>query len=1010
MLRPRLALLRRASTTRSFSSTACIAYTPRRASLGTAKNAVEPRATVVLGADGRERRPLPPLGLDGKPVQQPKPVELDEAGAQPLVKEVKTLDNPAALAAKKEVKPRRTRAKKADKGKAKTADEEPDGLDWSQLTPLERTIRQFVQDHPGYTLLTQVGSFFESYFEQAPPVAKILGIKLTSKKFGRGGADKKQHAFAGFPLSHLSKHVSVLIEAGHKVVIVEEFKEHGSEEITRKVTRKVTSGTGVDEAFVSLEKANYVLALGVVDGGSVKEEIGMAYRDVSTGASFTRTTKLKSLRDDIQLVQPKEVVVDERIRGTPLGQRILELLEGEQRREGLVISDTSTEAVPSTSSAVRSSTSAAEDVLLAYLATTLVTTPPPRLSSTYIDPASVMKMDAVTLQSLEIRESLRGGVKGSLMSAVRRTVTPGGQRLLAERLCNPSTELSTINDRLSLVSAFLESIPQTRAYLSGLLRSLDDTPRLLQRLAFRRPNAANDLLGLKRTMRALDDIRATINECVPANPAEAEELGLSPEEHRVLSALLERMGEYRSLADSIEAAVDEEALRERETLEERKAQVMEELGQAGWEKEREKAATEDKEDGLWGDRQPWVIRSDFSSSLVKKHETLASLRQRAAELEQRLRERYKSPNLTLRLVQRIGPGVHVLTRDGCSRIEADPAAMQSQKSGSTRVYVVQEWVNLHREIVQAQDKILGLEKDAMQVLIARTLERYTDLLQTADALAELDVSLGFAELAQERVWCRPEVDESKSLDIVDGRHPTVENALMAQNRAFDPNSVAFAHPDDSPEKPSLVHVLTGPNMAGKSTYLRQTALIVVLAQAGSYVPASSARIGIFDRVFSRVGARDELDRDRSTFMIECDEATSILENATSRSLVLLDELGRGTSPLDGVAIAYGALEHLTHVNRCRTLFATHFHALGSFLGFDPDDPEARGDWEGVEFWCTEAEESEDTVRFPHSIRRGLNDDSGGLTIARLAGMPVRAVLKAQEVRERLRSGEVALHV
>ncbi|GAA6029124.1 hypothetical protein JCM8097_001611 [Rhodosporidiobolus ruineniae] len=986
MLRPRLPLRRLATPLRPLSTTARAAYPPRRAGAGgRGAKPAEEESKVVLDQLGRERRPLPPLGRDGKPLETPPP---SSSSSDP--------PPPAPRA-------RRSRAKKteeAGEGGEKTV----------RMTALEKAVREDLARYPDAILLTQVGSFFESYFEQARTVSKVLGIKLTSKVFGKASdAEKTRHAFCGFPLAQLEKHVSVLVQEGHKVVIVEEFKERGDDRIVRKVTRVVTPGTGVDEAFVSIDKPNYVLALGVVEGASKTEEIGMAYRDVSTGASFTRTSRLSSLRDDLRLVAPREVVVDQQVEGTKLGKAIMEVLEGEQRREGLAVSSTSTEAVPSSSTSVRSPVSAAEDVILSYLATTLVTTPPPRRKATFIDPASVMQLDAVTLQSLEIRESLRGGTRGSLLGAVKRTVSPGGLRLLSERLCNPSTELSTINDRLSLVSSFIDGMPHVRQYLASLLRELDDTPRVLQRLALRRPNAANDLLSLKRTMCALEQIRAAVEEAVPLDVEAAQEAGFTEEEHRVVHALLERMGEYRALADEIEAAVDEEALAAKEAADERKAALVAEFGDGAAEREKEDRAVKGgEEEGLWGERQPWVIRADFSTSVGRLHSELLSLRQQAYDLQSHLRTKYTSKNLTLRTVLKVGPGVHAYSKDGLSKLEADPKAVMHQKSGSTRVYVVQEWVDLHRKITAVQENILALEAEAMQVLIARTLERYHDLLQTADALAELDVTLGFAELAAEQGWERPVLDESKSLEIVGGRHPTVENALMSQNRSFDPNDVAFFHPDDNPKSPSLIHVVTGPNMAGKSTYLRQTAIIVLLAQAGSFIPASSARIGICDRIFSRVGARDELDRDRSTFMIEMDEATSILENATSRSLVLLDELGRGTSPLDGVSIAYGALDHLTHTNRCRTLFATHFHALGALLEVDEKDPLAKGKWEGVEFWCTDVVEEENAVRFPHSIRRGLNVDSGGLTIARLAGMPAKAVLSAMEVRERLRKRALEL--
>ncbi|BGP42232.1 hypothetical protein JCM10450v2_006324 [Rhodotorula kratochvilovae] len=939
---------------------------------------------VVLDEYGIERRSLPPLGLDGRPTTQ-TPAQVEEQ-AKPLKRAVKR------RASKTTVAPASV------DGEQETANAEEEAApSKAVITSLEKAVRADLAAYPDAILLTQVGSFFESYFEQAKTVAKALGIKLTSKQFGKG-PNKVPQPFCGFPLHQLGKHVSALVEAGHKVVIVEEFKEAGVETAVtvRRVTRVVTPGTGVDESFVQLEQSNFVLALGIADGTSVRDDIGMAYRDVSTGASFTRLSKLSALRDDIHLVQPKEVVVDARLKDTKLGERILDLLRGENLREGIMVSETSTDAIPSSSTSVPSPNSAAEAVLLAYLANTLVTTPPPRASAKFVDPAKVMQMDATTLKSLEIRESLRGGVRGSLLGAVRRTVTPGGHRLLIERLCAPSTDLPTIHTRLSLVSAFLDGLPTARSYLRALLRTLDDTPRLLQRLALRRPHPAHDLLGLKRTMRALATVRAEL----------AAGQDLDAEQARAVHELAGQLGQFDALADEIDAAIDEVALTKREEQAEKEAVLAAELG----ERAASRASAEDgaSEEGLWGEAQAWVIRPDFSRKLADLHTQLKDLREEAATLQDALRERYKSKNLTLKTAVRVGPAVHIVVRDGVKEIEKDPQAMVHQRTNSTRLYVIRDWTFLHRKIIETEERIKNLEIEATQVLVARVLENYDNLLHTADALAELDVVMGFAELAEENGWVQPEVNSSSSLEIVDGRHATVENALTAQNRSFTPNSVTFRHVDDYAEDPSFIHVLTGPNMAGKSTFLRQTALIAVLAQAGSYVPTTSARIGIFDRVFSRVGARDELDRDRSTFMIEMDEATSILENATSRSLVLLDELGRGTSPIDGLAIAYAALEHLAHVNRARTLFATHYHRLGALLGYDAADPIARGrgEWEGVEFWCTDVEETEDSVRYVHTIRRGLNSDSAGLVIARLAGMPPRAILAAREMRDRVLRGEV----
>lgn len=278
----------------------------------------------------------------------------------------------------------------------------------------------------------------QSYFDQAPIVARDLHIKLTSKSFGKGDAKTRQ-PFCGFPLAQLSKHVSTLVEKGHKVVIVEEFRERGDVDgslgdIGRGITRIVTAGTGVDEGFVRKEESNYVLALGILDGDSTLDEIGLAYRDISTGASFTKSSNLTKLRDDIALVEPKEVVLDRNLTDSKFGNQIREIINGEEAREAWIVSIAS-QYTSTTSTSLASPKSIAETILQSYLAETLVATPPPNLQATVIDPSRVMQLDSTTLKSLEIRTSLRGGVQGSLLSTVKRTVTPGGTRLLSERLC-----------------------------------------------------------------------------------------------------------------------------------------------------------------------------------------------------------------------------------------------------------------------------------------------------------------------------------------------------------------------------------------------------------------------------------------------------------------------------------------------------------------------------------------------------------------------------------------------
>ncbi|KAI5475711.1 DNA mismatch repair protein MutS [Pseudohyphozyma bogoriensis] len=857
----------------------------------------------------------------------------------------------------------------------------------AQPLSLEEQVRANILKYPDTLLLTQVGNFYESYFTQAPLVAKLTAIKLTTKVF-KG----VRHPFCGFPLAALPKHLSTLVEKGYRVVVVDELGDDGpaddldldvdvglpaptkkARELKKRVvTRIVTPGTGVDEGFINTESNNFILAIGFPDApiSSPPDPIPLtlAYRDVATGDAFLRHSSSKTLRDDLLLIAPVEVIAP-----TPFPPALVDLLRAEESREPFLLSFL---ASADSVDPPRSQNPAAEDVLKEYLSETLLSTPPPDVMPTEVDPSQVLQMDSVTLQSLEVRASLRGGTKGSLLATVKKTVTPGGGRLLVERLCAPSTNLTEINSRLTLVNLLIRT-PPLLGYLRAALSTLDDTSRHLQRLSMRRPGAASALLSLKRSIRIMEDIKIYL----------LNDWGsLNEEERTVLQHLKARMGEHAELADGIEKAIDEQSLLALERRNERLKLLAEDLGEGGAEKE-----LEDKDEGevgVWDRNEPWVVRHDFSPELAELHEERTAIATQAERLEQACRTKYGAPSLKLKTAPKLGAVVWVKNSE--SRIIKEnegKAVTLLNKSGSTRWYAMSQWTAVHTALAKVDRKIRRFESKAIGDLVYVTLESYLALSDMSRVLDELDVAQGFAHVAAEG---------STSTSIINGRHPTVEMALMAEGRMFTANSIAFSHPD------AFLHCLTGPNMAGKSTYLRQNALIILLAQTGSYVPATSANIGIVDRIFSRVGARDELDRGRSTFMIEMDEAASILEAATDKSLVLLDELGRGTSPLDGLAIAYAAIEHLVHINRSRTLFATHYHRLGELLGYDKRNPEkkAESEWKGVEFWCTDVEESDDNgVRYSHVLRRGLNDDSAGLLIAKLAGIPERAIKVAEKIRQ-----------
>ncbi|KAM0752726.1 hypothetical protein T439DRAFT_311397 [Meredithblackwellia eburnea MCA 4105] len=852
-------------------------------------------------------------------------------------------------------------------------------------TVLEKTVLRDMARFPDCIVLTQVGTFFESYFEpQAPLVAKVTGIKLTTKLFGKGDR-KHREPFCGFPVGQLAKYLPTLVDAGHKVVLIEESKDSRGN-IDRKVTRIVTPGTGVDDAFVRQDEVNFVLAVGVrkMSGIDGKDERGdgkgtgivdLAYRDISTGSSFTRQSSLAQLRDDILIVEPREVVVADSLHKSAFGKQVLEVLQAEEQREKWIMSR-----------APKVKEDASGDVVLdSYITSTLRTAKLPSTPTTEVDASRFLQMDSATLKSLEIRDSLRGGVRGSLVSTVRRTVTAGGARLLVERLCNPSTEIGEIDRRLSLVSAFLNS-PGSRQYLRALLKPLQDTSRSLQKLSLRR-GTATDLLDLKKTLDVVLETRRTIED---------ELDGKSEEETVALEELMSRMRSHDDLRRKIEGAIDEDALAVRLREAERRASLAETVGVEAAAKQVDEELGGSLTEGQWGRNQDWVIKPDYNKQLIALHQDLIQSRTAASTLEKSLQSKYDAKNLSLKFVPKTGAVIHFVIRDGTAEVDQDTKLVLAGKSSSTRMYLLTEWTALYTGIRETIRKIELVENGLVQALVDDAVEHYVSLRETISALDELDLSLGFAELAREMELVKPVLNNSTELNIIGGRHPSVQHALKLKGRPFVSNSINFSPPN------SFVHCITGPNMAGKSTYLRQNALIVVLAQAGSFVPAESATIGIVDRVFSRVGARDELDRDRSTFFIEMDEATTILNGATEKSLVLFDELGRGTSPLDGLAIAFAALEHLVHVNKSRTLFATHYHRLGELMGYAESTHRGQESFSGVEFWCTDVQEEDNTVAYSHSLRRGLNSDSAGLIIARLAGMPDRAVRVAQEIRDRFR--------
>jgi DNA mismatch repair protein MutS len=549
-------------------------------------------------------------------------------------------------------------------------------------------------------------------------------------------------------------------------------------------------------------------------------------------------------------------------------------------------------------------------------------------------PASVMQIDAATRRNLELAATLAGERKGSLVATIDRTVTAAGARLLADHLAAPLTELAAIAGRLDAVEFFVDR-PELRAALRERLKRCPDIERGLTRLSLGR-GGPRDLAVLCQSLGETAALRGML-----AEP------GLVPLPERLATAQ-RGLGEHGALVERLRRALAAEL-------------------------------------PLFA-RDGGFIAAGYSDELDEWRGLRDESRRMIAALQARYAGETAIGALKIRHNNVIGYYIEVSANHAG---KLGPEFIHRQTMAGAQRYTTTELADLETKIASAAERALALELRLYEDLVAEVMARRAEIAAAAAALATLDLAAALAELAAAALWVRPAVDETTAFDIVGGRHPTVETALAASGNggAFVANECGLAE--------DRIWLVTGPNMAGKSTFLRQNALIAILAQMGSYVPARSARIGIVDRLFSRVGAADDLARGRSTFMVEMVETAAILNQAGPRSFVILDEIGRGTATFDGLSIAWATLEHLHEVNCCRTLFATHYHELTALAAKLP----------ALACHTMRVKEWKGDVVFLHEVGPGTADRSYGIHVAKLAGLPKSVTARAEEVLCVLEKGE-----
>jgi DNA mismatch repair protein MutS len=813
----------------------------------------------------------------------------------------------------------------------------------SDATPMMAQYLEIKSQMPTALLFYRMGDFYEMFFDDAVAAAQALDITLTK----RGTHMGLPISMCGVPYHSAEGYLLTLIRKGFRVAIAEqmedpsEAKKRGYKSVVRReIVRLVTPGTLTEDALLEARAHNYLAAF-----AHVRDQSALAWVDISTGALHVMPCPVVRLAPELARLAPSEVLVcegaDTAIDAMIADQRSArtELAKGSfdsVSAEKRLCAQFKVGSLEAFGNFDRAEVSAL-GALLDYLSLTQRGQLPLLQPPRREDARSAMLIDAATRRNLEITQSMNGGREGSLLAVVDRTVTALGARLLARRLPNPSCDLTTILARQSAVQFFCDQA-QLRIDLRDLLRGVPDLERALSRLALDR-GVPRDFGHIRDGLIAAARIGATLGD--------GDGLGLTLADLNACNALIERLDQCL-IAELPLFARDGGFIA------------------TGHDPELDEVrALRDEGRGVIAGMERGFVDETGINSLKIKHNNV------------------------------LGYFVETTTAHADKMMALSSRFIHRQTTANQVRFTTVDLNALETKILNAGGRALELELQHFSMIRDDILTQSGQIGLICRILAELDLASGFADLAIQENWAAPNLDNSTAFDIDQGRHPVVERALRRAGGVFVANSC-----DLSQGSTPAIWLLTGPNMAGKSTFLRQNALIALLAQAGSFVPAKRAHIGIVSQLFSRVGASDDLARGRSTFMVEMVETAAILNQADARAMVILDEIGRGTATYDGLSIAWATLEHLQAVNRCRALFATHYHELTALAG----------KLTGVENATVTVKEWNNEVIFLHEVKRGAADRSYGVQVARLAGLPPSVIDRAKTILQQLESGQPKLSI
>jgi len=829
-------------------------------------------------------------------------------------------------------------------------------------TPSMAQFLEIKAANPDCILWYRMGDFYELFFEDAVIASRALSIVLTK----RGKHLGEDIPMCGVPIHRADEYLQRLIRLGYRVAVCEqledpaEARKRGAKAVVRRdVVRLVTPGTLTEDTLLDAKARNYLTAIHREPGGGdiATARLALASIDISTGECEVGEVGGADLAGELIRLSPGEVLIGDALTGepdikqwigwsgaalTPVPSASFDSLSGEHNLKAH-LGVTELGAFGGFSRAEL----AAMGAVLRYIELTQLGAKPVVRPPRKTGVAGVLTIDAASRASLELTRSSSGEKQGSLLAAIDRTVTGPGARELAARLASPLQDVTQIHRRLDAV-AVLADDDALRGDIRNTLQGAPDMARAVSRLALQR-GGPRDLAAIR------DGLEATRSCWRQLQGVTASGLGL-PED---LNTIMARLG-------GVDTGLDDT------------------LGGA-----LVAAPPHLKRDGGF-------VKDGFRPELDDVRNLKDDSRKVLAELEAQYIAETGIKSLRVRHNNILGYFIEV-TQLNAKPLQTPPLSdtfRHKQTMANAMRFTTKDLTDIEGRIASAGERALAIELEVFTELAAAVAAHERALSDVSSALAELDHLAGLAELAQEQGWARPQVDTSEVFEIRGGRHPVVEQALKAakagpfiENDCVLGRAAPVAPPGFDEEKDARIWLVTGPNMAGKSTFLRQNALITVLAQMGSYVPARSAYIGVVDRLFSRVGAADDLARGRSTFMVEMVETAGILNQATARSLVILDEIGRGTATFDGLSIAWATVEYLHDVSGCRALFATHYHELTALAARMAHIANVTMD---VKEW-------HDEIVFLHKVKRGAAEGSYGIQVAKLAGMPGRVVKRAGEV-------------